>query len=93
MDCDRREALVAQVVDARAHSAQAVDQVADRPLVHARHAGEPVLAARHRQRRGEGTKRGTRIAEKQICFLYGEIALNTGNGKSVVPSCNTNPER
>ena len=49
--------------------AQCIDQVADRPLVHARHAGQPVVPAGQRQRRGQRTKRRAGVAEEQFRLL------------------------
>jgi len=60
------EALRAEVIDARAELPQGVDQVADRPLVHARHARKPVFAAREREDRGERPERGAGVAEMQL---------------------------
>jgi hypothetical protein len=44
-DAQRRIAFVAEVVDAAAELAQRVDQVADGPFVHARHAAQFEVAA------------------------------------------------
>jgi len=55
----------AQVVDPAAELAQRVDQVADRALVHARHAAQLEVAADHGQRRRQGPHRRPRVAEEQ----------------------------
>src|SRR6185295_8801962 len=76
VDDQGREAFLARVVDARADGAQRVDQVADRPLVHARDAREPVFAAAERERRGERPERGAGIAEKKLCVFHRERAAH-----------------
>jgi hypothetical protein len=53
----------------RADAAQRIDQIADRPLVHARHARKAILAARECERRGEGPQGGAGVAEKELGFL------------------------
>ena len=63
------KSLLPGVIDASTNAAQRVDQVADRPLVHARHAGEAIFAAGERERGGERTKRGACVPEEQICLL------------------------
>jgi hypothetical protein len=41
----RREAVLAEIVDPGTEAAQCVDEIADRPLVHPRNAGQLVVAA------------------------------------------------
>jgi hypothetical protein len=50
----------------RADRPQAVDEVADRALVHPRHAAQRVVAALQGQRRGERADRGAGIAHEEI---------------------------
>ncbi|MPN40958.1 hypothetical protein SDC9_188498 [bioreactor metagenome] len=64
-DAQRREAFVAKIVDLTADLAQAVNQITDRALVHARHTLEFKLAAQQRQGRSEGAHGGTGVAEEQ----------------------------
>ena len=66
LDVQRRKTVVAEIVDLAAELAQRVDQVADRALVHARHAREFKLAAEQGQRRGERAHRRSGIAQKQL---------------------------
>ena len=54
----------------RAELAQRVDQVADRPLVHARNAGQPVVAAAQREHRGQRPERGAGVAEEEVRALH-----------------------
>ena len=64
-----RKTALAQVIDAATESAQRVDEVADRALVHARHAAKFELAAlrrrEQRQRRGERPHGGSGVAEEK----------------------------
>ena len=76
---ERRKSLGALVVDARPDAAQPVDQVADRPLVHARHAGEPVLAVAESERGGQRPERGARVAQEQICLAYRERSARSND--------------
>ncbi|OIQ72372.1 hypothetical protein GALL_460050 [mine drainage metagenome] len=57
---------ISELVDAAAQRAQRVDQIADRALVHARHAAYAVLAADQRQRRGQRPHSGAGVAEEQV---------------------------
>ena len=66
LDVQRRKTVVAEIVDLAAELAQCVDQVANRALVHARHAREFKLAAEQGQRRGERAHRRSGIAQKQL---------------------------
>jgi len=77
MNHERRIALLLAVVDACADRAQRVDEIADRALVHARHAGDVVLAAAKRQRGRQGTQCGAGVAEKEIGFLLPERPADT----------------
>ncbi len=81
MDGERREAGLAPVIDARADRAQRVDEIADRPLVHARHAGDDVLAFGKRERRGERPQRRARIAEEEIGFFFAKGAACAMDGQ------------
>ncbi|MCY1240214.1 hypothetical protein D9M72_530500 [compost metagenome] len=75
----RRKAFIAQVADHSAHLAQAVDQVADRPLMHARHARQLVASALQRQRGGQRADRGAGIAHEELGRLVREIAAGAGD--------------
>ena len=65
---------VAEVADVGAERAQRVDEIADRPLVHARHAVELVVAAGERERGRQRAQRRAGVAEKQVARRL------TGNG-------------
>ena len=86
MDGERRKALVGEIVDACAERAQRVHQVADRPLVHARHAREAVFAARKSQRRGERPERGAGVAQEELGLLDGESASHPCDDGVVEPN-------
>jgi hypothetical protein len=73
-DAQRRIACVAGVFDLGADRVQGVDQVADRPLVHARHAVQRVVAADHGQRRRQRTDRGAGIAHEQVGLVVRQMA-------------------
>ena len=62
----RRIALIAKISDIGTKLPQGIDQITNRPLVHARHALEGVLTACKRQSRSQWTKGRTSIAQKQI---------------------------
>ena len=64
VDLQRRIAFFAQILHIGARNVQRIHQVANRALVHARHAVQPVIAAKHRQRRRERAKSRAGVAEK-----------------------------
>src|SRR5690606_38991747 len=76
LEMQRRVALVGGAGDVGAELAQRVDEVADRALVHARHARQAVLAARQRERRGERPEGGAGVAEEEIAGLDREGAAD-----------------
>ena len=65
-DAQRRVAVVAQVVDLAAELAQGIDQVANRPLMHACHAAQFKLAAQQGQRGRERAHGRAGIAKEQL---------------------------
>ena len=69
LHAQRRVARLAQVDDVAAQRAQGIDQVADRPLVHARHARQleaPALRRGEQRQRGrQRTHGGAGVAEEQ----------------------------
>src|SRR5437660_12924358 len=85
MDGERREARLSPIVDARADRAQRVDEIADRPLVHARHAGDEVLALGEGERRGEGPQRRAGVAEEEVGLLLAKDAARTMNAERLRP--------
>ena len=62
MDRERRIALVFQIVDARPKLTQSLDQIADGPLVHARHPAQAVFPVHQGEHGGERPEGRTRIA-------------------------------
>ena len=64
VDLQRRIAFVAPILHIGTRDAQRIHQVANRALVHARHAVQPVIAAEHRQRCCERAKSRAGVAEK-----------------------------
>ena len=70
------ESLRCRVADVAAERAQRVDEVADRPLVHARHAGQLVVAAQHREHRRQRAKRRARVAEEQPARAHRKCAAD-----------------
>ena len=82
-DVQRREAGDAGVGDLRANRIQGIDQIADRALVHARHAVQRVIAADHGQRRGQRTDRGAGIAHEQVGLMHRRFAVDPEHG--VIP--------
>ena len=80
-DGQRRIAFGAQVADVGTQAAQGINEVGNRPLVHARHAGEAVMPAGERQRSGKRAESGTGIAQEEIRLLDRETA---GNAKDAV---------
>ena len=52
-DSERWKTCALKTADFGADLAQRIDEVADRPLVHARNARQPVVPARQRQSRGQ----------------------------------------
>ncbi len=81
MDLQRRKTLIVQAFDIGAEFAQRIDQVADRPLVHARHPRQPVLAPGQRQRRRQRAERGAGIAEKQLRLPDRKIPAAAGHAE------------
>jgi len=81
LDRQRGETFISEIINLRAHRAQRVDQIANRALVHARHAPHLVMAIRERQRGGQRAKGRAGIAEKQICFLCGKKPADARYGK------------
>ena len=74
-DVQRRIAGVAAVIDVRTQLAQSIHQVANRALVHPRHAVELVVAAQHGQGGGERAESSAGIAQKQIGFTLGKAPV------------------
>ena len=62
----RRKAVVAQVVNVAAEQTQRIDQIANRALVHARHAFEREVATQHRQCRRERAHGRARVAHEKL---------------------------
>ena len=69
LDMQRRITLNAVVIDLRTQTAQGINEIADRPLVHTGHARQTIIAAAKCQRRRQRTKGSTGIAEKQFGAL------------------------
>ena len=93
LQVQRRIAVIAEVSDVRAQLAQPVDEVADRPLVHAGDALEHVIAASQRQGRRERTERGTSIAEEQFRLLDRKAPAATTDAPRLTPQAlDTHPE-
>ncbi len=78
MQRQRRETGLAEFVDAAAELAQCIDQITDRPLVHARYAVQletsTLRGGEHGQCGGQRPHRGTGIAEEQPGLLHREPA-------------------
>ncbi len=81
VDAQRRIAVVAQVVDLAAELAQRIDQVANRALVHARHARELVFAAQQRQRRAQRAHGRAGVAQEQSGGRRGAAAAQAGDAR------------
>jgi hypothetical protein len=75
----RRISGLAKVIDGGAQTAQRIDQIADRPLVHARHARQAVFAAAQRERRGQRPESGAGVAEKQFGGLDRKCAARAAH--------------
>ena len=76
-------------------TAQRIDEIADRPFVHPRNAGELVAAAGERERRRQRSERGAGIAEEQLRRLdrddvrpapHQEIARRRVDARRAMPS-------
>ncbi len=65
-DAQRRIAVPIFIRDFAAQAAQGIDQVSDGPFVHARHAGQPILATHHRQDGRQRPEGRARVAQKQV---------------------------
>ena len=74
LDGQRRKTFVAEIADIGTELAQAIDQVADGPLVHARHAAEMVFALAQGQHGGQRAEGGAGVAEEQFGLLDGKCA-------------------
>ena len=81
MHSQRRVAGLAQVVHRAAELAQRIDQVANRPLVHPRHARQRETAAlqagQQRQGGGQGPHRGAGVAQEQLGLVDEQTAGQT----------------
>jgi hypothetical protein len=79
----RRVAGLPQVGQRAAQGAQRIDQVADRPLVHARHAGQLEHTAlgggQHGQRGGQRSHRGAGIAQEELRLARLQPAAQAGD--------------
>jgi len=85
MYVQRRIAGLAQILDACSGLAQCLDQIADWPLVHARHARQTIFAAAQCQCRGQRPERGAGVAEKQLGRLDRKRAARAGHyGRTAV---------
>jgi len=82
-DFQRRETVVAEIADVGAKTAQGIDQIADRPLVHARHPGERVMPSRQRQRRRQRPEGRAGIAQEEVTFLVRKRATDTSDAPDI----------
>ena len=72
-DTQRRKAWLTQVINDATQATQSVHQIADGPLMHARHTRELIvdrLSTGHGQGRGQGAKGCPGIAQKQAGLLH-----------------------
>ena len=87
-DLQRRVARLAEVGDGAAQGQQAVDQIADGALVHARHATEGELAAQlgaeQGQGRGERSHGGARVAQEQIGLAHRQLGAQALHAQAAV---------
>ncbi len=65
LDRERRKAGIAEIANVGAKRAQRVDQIADRPLVHARNSRQLVMPAGKRKHGGERPERRAGVAQMQ----------------------------
>src|SRR5260221_3330807 len=79
MDGERRKAFGAAVIDAGADRAQRIDEIADRPLVHARHAGNVILAVAESERGGQWTTVRAGVAQEKVGLLLGERSADAAH--------------
>ena len=94
LEMEGRVTRVAEIGDVRPQLAQTIDQIADRPLVHARHALQHVVATSERQRRGQRTKRRAGIAEEKLRLAHREFSAATGNAPAFpTQGCNADAKR
>ena len=75
VNLQRRVAVVAKILHIGTGQAQCINQIANRTLVHTRHAVQMVVAAEYGQRGGERSEGGAGIAEKQIGLALREYAV------------------
>jgi hypothetical protein len=69
MNGQRRKTGIAGVTQVGTDLQQAIDQVADRPFVHARDAGQAIVPARQGQCGGQRPDRGAGISHEQVGIL------------------------
>ena len=75
-DGQRRIIFIAQIIDVRSQTAKPIDQITDRPFVHARHAGKRVIAASQCQYGGQRAEGRAGIAQKQRRFSHGKASAD-----------------
>ena len=90
-DGERRKAGLAEVIDLRAHRAQRLHQVADRALVHARHALHHVGAVGEREHGGERARRRARVAHVQLGALHRKARAAADPGTRRAPASRAPP--
>ena len=74
----------AGVIDMQADRIERIDEVADRPLMHACHAVQGVIAAHDGQRCRQRPDRRAGIAHEQVGLMHGEAAI--GAMHEVIPA-------
>ncbi len=74
-----RKARVAEISHVSAELAQPVDQIANRPFVHARHTLQDVIATGQRQRRRQRAKGRPGVAQEELGLLDWKSAGATRN--------------
>ena len=73
------ETLVTQIVNDAAQLPQRIDQIADRPLVHASNARQLKLPAQHGQSRRQGSHGCARVAHKKLELVLRQTTAQPGD--------------
>ncbi len=82
---ERRIALLAGVTDSAADLTQTIDQIADRPLMHARHTADFVMPPGQCQGRRQRSDRRASIAHEQIALLDRKHPAHTAHAPGIRP--------
>ena len=86
MNRQRRKSVIARIIDPGAQSLQRIDQITDRPLMHARDAIDAVFTTAKCQGSGQRAYRSAGIAQEQFGFFHRKGAVDPINFYGVLSS-------